>query len=652
MPINFNLSRGRRLLIKYRRLPIMALQLMLIALSNWAALWLRFDGNIGRVDVTRYSEVLPALLVIRALLFFPFRLHEGLWSYTSIFDLRNIIFGVVLSSLAFCLYVYNVAGITDYPRSVFVIDALLLIFLLGGVRLIRRFQLGLRQLKGGKKVLIYGAGDAGEMIVRDMSNNGALYRYHPIGFIDDNPGKVGQHIHGIPVLGGRDDLARIVKSRQPDEVFLAIPSAAPAQMRSILSILEPFKVSINTLPPSAQISGAKIGLRQMQKLSVEDLLDRLPVNLDCTPVTTLLRGKNVLITGAGGSIGSELARQIARFHPGRLILLDQSESALYDIDNEIKQSSPDVDRVVALADVKNHLRLKQVFAQHSPQIIFHAAAYKHVPMMEDHPAEAVLNNIIGTHRLLRLALQRGVERFVLISTDKAVNPTNVMGATKRVDEMYVQALAAQCGSESTVFAAVRFGNVLGSNGSVVPLFLKQIEQGGPVTLTHPDMTRYFMTIPEAVLLVLQAATQAKGGEIFVLEMGEQIKLMEMARHLIRLAGFIPEQEIPIRVVGLRPGEKLREELVAMDETLLPGENEKIHRVQSGWVPDLDSLVSQIEELERLAKTGQSRATLDLLYRMVPTFRAIDGSAVSRSTRQGSKLKVRRPTQLPGLNVEH
>jgi FlaA1/EpsC-like NDP-sugar epimerase len=652
MPINFNLSRGRRLLIKYRRLPIMALQLMLIALSNWAALWLRFDGNIGRVDVTRYSEVLPALLVIRALLFFPFRLHEGLWRYTSIFDLRNIIFGVVLSSLAFCLYVYNVAGITDYPRSVFVIDALLLIFLLGGVRLIRRFQLGLRQLKGGKKVLIYGAGDAGEMIVRDMSNNGALYRYHPIGFIDDNPGKVGQHIHGIPVLGGRDDLARIVKSRQPDEVFLAIPSAAPAQIRSILSILEPFKVSINTLPPSAQISGAKIGLRQMQKLSVEDLLDRLPVNLDCTPVTTLLRGKNVLITGAGGSIGSELARQIARFHPGRLILLDQSESALYDIDNEIKQSSPDVDRVVALADVKNHLRLKQVFAQHSPQIIFHAAAYKHVPMMEDHPAEAVLNNIIGTHRLLRLALQRGVERFVLISTDKAVNPTNVMGATKRVDEMYVQALAAQCGSESTVFAAVRFGNVLGSNGSVVPLFLKQIEQGGPVTLTHPDMTRYFMTIPEAVLLVLQAATQAKGGEIFVLEMGEQIKLMEMARHLIRLAGFIPEQEIPIRVVGLRPGEKLREELVAMDETLLPGENEKIHRVQSGWVPDLDSLVSQIEELERLAKTGQSRATLDLLYRMVPTFRAIDGSAVSRSTRQGSKLKVRRPTQLPGLNVEH
>ena len=652
MPINFNLSRGRRLLIKYRRLPIMALQLMLIALSNWAALWLRFDGNIGRVDVMRYLEVLPALLVIRALLFFPFRLHEGLWRYTSIFDLRNIIFGVVLSSLAFCLYVYNVAGITDYPRSVFVIDALLLIFLLGGVRLIRRFQLGLRQLKGGKKVLIYGAGDAGEMIVRDMSNNGALYRYHPIGFIDDNPGKVGQHIHGIPVLGGRDDLARIVKSRQPDEVFLAIPSAAPAQIRSILSILEPFKVSINTLPPSAQISGAKIGLRQMQKLSVEDLLDRLPVNLDCTPVTTLLRGKNVLITGAGGSIGSELARQIARFHPGRLILLDQSESALYDIDNEIKQSSPDVDRVVALADVKNHLRLKQVFAQHSPQIIFHAAAYKHVPMMEDHPAEAVLNNIIGTHRLLRLALQRGVERFVLISTDKAVNPTNVMGATKRVDEMYVQALAAQCGSESTVFAAVRFGNVLGSNGSVVPLFLKQIEQGGPVTLTHPDMTRYFMTIPEAVLLVLQAATQAKGGEIFVLEMGEQIKLMEMARHLIRLAGFIPEQEIPIRVVGLRPGEKLREELVAMDETLLPGENEKIHRVQSGWVPDLDSLVSQIEELERLAKTGQSRATLDLLYRMVPTFRAVDGSAVSRSTRQGSKLKVRRPTQLPGLNVEH
>jgi FlaA1/EpsC-like NDP-sugar epimerase len=625
----------------------------MIALSNWAALWLRFDGNFARVDVARYADIVPALLVIRALLFIPFRLHEGLWRYTSIVDLRNIIFGVILSSLAFCVYVYQIAGITDYPRSVFVIDALLLIFLLGGVRLTRRFQLGLRQLKGGKKVLIYGAGDAGEMIVRDISNHGALYHYQPIGFIDDDPRKIGQRIHGIPVLGGRDDLAAIVKSRHPDEVFLAIPSAAPAQVRRILSILEPYKVGINTLPASAQSPDAKVGFRQMHKLSVEDLLDRLPVNLDCTPVMNLLRGKNVLITGAGGSIGSELARQIARFHPGRLILLDQSESALYDIDNEIKQSFPNTDRAAALADIKNHVRLKQVFAQYAPQIIFHAAAYKHVPMMEDHPAEAVLNNIIGTHRLLRLALHRGVERFVLISTDKAVNPTNVMGATKRVDEMYVQALAAQCHRDETVFAAVRFGNVLGSNGSVVPLFLKQIEQGGPVTLTHPEMTRYFMTIPEAVLLVLQAATQAKGGEIFVLDMGEQIKLMEMARHLIRLAGYIPDKEIPIRIVGLRPGEKLREELVAMDETLCPGGNEKIHRVQSGWVPELNSLVSQIEELERLARNGQSRATLELLYHMVPTFRPVEGNAAVRdSTIHSSRLKVKRPTQLPSLNLEH
>ena len=619
----------RRIRLKYRRIPIIALHIGLIVVSNYLAFWLKFDGRIPVNEIAEFLNLLPWLILIRVLVFAPCKLFEGLWRYASIVDLRNIIVAAVLSSLFFYLFVHGFLHQIQYPRSIFIIDTLILISLTGGLRLSRRLLSITHHFKGERKLLIYGAGDAGEMIVRDMKNHGAMYRYDPIGFIDDNPAKVGQRIHGVPVLGSGSDINKIIDAYQADEVLLAIPSASGAQIRRMLNEVVAFKGPVKTLPTVDKLGSAGVGVSQIQNLSIEDLLDRLPVGLDLRPVNNLVRGKNVLITGAGGSIGSELARQIASYHPARVILLDNAESALYDVSMELRRSLPDVSQVAVLADIKNVGSLEKAFSEHAPAIVFHAAAYKHVPMMEDYPGEALLNNVVGTHRLIQIALQKRVEKFILISTDKAVNPTNVMGATKRIGEIYIQALAKNTSAADPVFAAVRFGNVLGSNGSVVPLFLKQIEQGGPVTITHPEITRFFMTIPEAVQLVLQSAALTRGGEIFVLEMGEQLKLMEMARHLIRLAGFIPEKEIPIQIVGLRPGEKLREELVAMDEMIVPSGVEKIMRVQSAWVANVDFLTQKIEEMERLALESQTPAALELLCQLVPTFRPINAETSER-----------------------
>lgn len=608
---------------------LVSLQIALIPLACFLAFLIRFDGDIPSNYMYLYEQGLGWLLVIRGATFFPFRLYTSSWRYSGMWDLRNIIAAATVSTLLFALVAEFGLGLR-YPRSILVCDTVFLICLLGGMRLCQRLMGEWRRSGVLRRVLVYGAGDAGERIVWDMQRS-RLHAYKPIGFIDDDTMKIGLWIHGVAVLGTGSDLADILAREQPDEILVALPGETPKRIRAVVKALEPFKIPIKTLPRLLDIVDGKVTVNEIRDLAVEDLLARPPVQMDLTPVRNFVKGKRVLVTGAGGSIGSELCRQLARCEPAVLLMLDKAESALYDLDMELRRTTPDCVRATLLVDITQAGRLHDIFIRHSPQIVFHAAAYKHVPMMEMHPSEAVLNNVIGTQRLCEIAAQRGVETFVQISTDKAVNPTNVMGATKRTGELFVQAVARHPEARGqTTFCAVRFGNVLGSNGSVVPLFLQQIRQGGPVTVTHPDITRYFMTIPEASQLVLRAATLATGGEIFVLDMGEQIRVLDMARHLIRLSGSVPDEDIPITFTGLRPGEKLYEELVGVDEAVEPSGEAKIDRVCPQWQPDLERLHVELQELEWLAEQGRTKAILALLREIVPTFCPLEESPSQKS----------------------
>lgn len=620
-PDSSRLAFVRKWVVTCRRPLIVLIHVVLVTMANYLAFWLKFDGSIPEGETALFLTTIPFLVGLRCLTFIPFRLYQGLWKYSGLWDLKNIIGAVTVSSIAFFLLVAFGLGRTDYPASVMLIDALLLVVMLGGIRLSRRIVHGFR-LPGediARRVLIVGAGDAGEMIVRDMLRQ-AESRYVPVGFVDDDPAKIGQSIHGIRVVGTCGDLPRVMNVYRPEEILLAIPRANSSIRRRIVQALQSWNVPIKTLPSLRELLECKVGVTQIRPLAIEDLLGRDPVYMETERVRELVAGKRVLVTGAGGSIGSELCRQIMTFNPRELVLYERYENSLHSIQTELETlvGGPPIHPVIG--DVTDRDRLEEIMLRHRPQLVFHAAAHKHVPLMELNSCEAVKNNVLGTQSVAMASDRHGVERFVLISTDKAVNPTSVMGATKRVAELVVQDMAKR---SKTCFTVVRFGNVLGSNGSVVPAFKAQIQAGGPVTVTHREMRRYFMLIPEAVHLVLQAATLGEQGALYVLEMGEQVKVYDLARNLIRLSGFIPEVEIPISIVGLRSGEKLYEELVGKGEEVQPSPVDKIHRVRNGPPPETNYLLKKIMEFEETANLKDPFFVHEWLRELVPTFQPGD-----------------------------
>jgi FlaA1/EpsC-like NDP-sugar epimerase len=497
----------------------------------------------------------------------------------SIYELISIGLAAAFTNLVMFAYIivdFELTGILLAPRSIFLIVFLIDTFLIGisrfGYRIIRRFIRGDNiQFKKKKRVLVYGAGEAGAIIIKEMKSHHEM-KSTPIAIIDDDASLTGRKINGVPILGTGKDIVTVIDSRNIEEVIIAIPSMKRKEINEVYNICGDLGVLVKILPSVSQLINDTVSIKEIRDVSIEDLLGRDPIELDNTKVFDYVKGRVVLITGAGGSIGSELSRQIASYMPDRLILLDNYENNLYEINNELKNKYKELDLVAIIANVREKHRMETLFEKYKPEVVFHAAAHKHVPLMEDNPTEAVKNNVFGTLNLVEAAHKNRVRRFLFISTDKAVNPTNIMGATKRMAEMIIQAFN---GKSPTEYVAVRFGNVLGSNGSVIPLFKKQIEEGGPVTVTHKDVIRYFMTIPEAVALVLQAGGMASGGEVFVLDMGEPVKIFDLAKNLIRLSGFEPEEDIEIKVTGLRPGEKLYEELLMDEEGLKTTQNEKI-----------------------------------------------------------------------------
>lgn len=613
-----------------KRLVVLALvDVILVNLALYLSLWLRFDGLIPGKYLNSFIHLAGYFTVVRLACFYAFGLYNRIWQYASIGELLAIVYAVSVGSAVNISLTYFLQE--SLPRSVFVISWGLNIGLVGAARLLWRL---LREqvlfkpaVRGGRPVLIVGAGAAGAMVARELKNrnsNGGGNGYILVGFVDDDPGKQRQQLLGVPVLGGRSDLSRLVERYEIEEVIIAMPSAPGPVVREIVNTCRKLDVAVKTLPGMYELIDGRVTVNAIREVQVEDLLRREPVAVDLKEIAAYLKGRRVLVTGAGGSIGAELCRQVARFEPACLVLLGHDENPIFEIEQELRHKRPDLRLETVIADIKDRDKINSVFNWYKPQVVFHAAAHKHVPLMEANPEEAVRNNVLGTRNVAEAADRVGSFAFVLISTDKAVNPTSVMGASKRVAEMVVQTLA---GRSQTRFVAVRFGNVLGSRGSVLPTFKEQIARGGPVEVTHPKMTRFFMTIPEAVQLVIQAGAMAQGGEIFVLDMGEPVKIVDLAEALIRLSGFEPYSEIDIRFTGIRPGEKLFEEILTAEEGTTATKHRRIYVVKHNDINEA-LLEKALAQFAGRNWADHRDELLDLLKTLVPTYQKPSREQVS------------------------
>jgi FlaA1/EpsC-like NDP-sugar epimerase len=593
----------------------------LIALAWWLAFWLRFDHGVPDPYNRLFVDTIAVVVAIKLAVFIAFGFYNRWWRYVSTRDMWGAARGVTAACIIADLLIYFVHPVKGFPlpRSIAVLDWLVLLALVAGTRLIARSLIerpGAASLFArGKEVIVVGAGDAAQLVIREMLKSPAL-GYTPIGLIDDDPRKKNLRLHGIRVLGTTDDLSHILRDNPPDEVLIAIPSASGETRQRVVEISQEADVPVKTLPGLYELISRDFDLAgQIRPIQVEDVLGREPVDVDLRSIASYLAGETVAVTGAGGSIGAELCRQIARVDPARLVLIEHSESALFNIERELIGERDFSAVATVLGDCGDRAKMSQVFERYRPTVVFHAAAYKHVALLEANPLESVRNNALTTKALIDVAVEYGAARFVLVSTDKAANPKNLMGQSKAICEWIVEAYG-QRRDIATRFVAVRFGNVLGSSGSVIPIFRRQIERGGPVTVTHPEMTRYFMTIPEAVSLIVQAGAIGGRGHVYVLDMGEPVKILELARNMIRLSGKEPETDVPIVFIGARPGEKLHEELWSEGETVGPTGHPKILRAARAPI-DVEWLDGELAELEQMVERGE---TLDVVSKLAAMLR--------------------------------